>query len=328
MVQVNKETMVLSPVYILLGEENFLKENALLKITNKCFPHENDASVSFNYLSLDGKTATSSQVTSECQQLPFLGDTRLIVIKDADKIIDDTLIEYIKNPLKTTCLILLIRKIDKRLGIYKILGKYGEILEFDFPNENEIAEWIQKQVKLNKKNISSGDASLLSGILNNNLTGIKHELDKIITYVGEKDTITFNDIASIISENRITDSFALTESIQNKDKFSAISLVNKLLDQGNAIQQIIGTIRWMLTRLWMGKELIENGDRHDLSRELRIPNYFLNKFIQQAGRFTFEELKSGLITIFQLEKTIRTYKIPQNLALELLVIQLTQKTSE
>lgn len=320
--------MNLSPVCVLLGEENYLKEAALLKIKNNCFPKEKESSLSFNYIQIDGRTAVSSQIISECQQLPFMSGIRLITVRDADKVIDDKLLEYIKDPVKTTCLILIINKIDKRLTAYKILQANSQMQEFDQPNEKDVSLWIQQYIKSRKKYISPFDASRIAGMLNNNLSQVQQELEKIILYAGNNNTITYSDIEKMIPENQIKDCFALTESIQNKDTSNAIKLANKLLEQGNPLQQITGTIRWMLTRLWIGKELLETGNRHNISKELRIPSFFLEKFIRQAEKFKINELKEGFIKLLELEKTIRTYKIPQNLALELLVIQLTQKTSE
>lgn len=319
--------MELAPVYILLGEEDLLKESAILKIKQKALPPENQATMSFNYVSIDGRSATSAQIIDECQQLPFMNNTRLIVVKDTERVINDNLIEYIKNPVETTCLVLLIRKIDKRLGIYKTLKEYAEIQEFDHLDEKEIIEWIQHYIRAKKKRISIMDASYIADILQNNLTGILQELEKLVTYVGERPNITEKDIEIIISENRIRDSFSLTEAIQNKDTSSAIKLVNELLNQGNSVPQIMGTIRWMITRLWQAKELLKNGNRHTLAKEIRIPPYFLNKFIGQAERFDITELKEGLIKLLAIEKLMRTYPLPQRLILELLVIQLTEKTT-
>lgn len=311
--------MVLSPVYTLLGEEELLKESAFSKVKKKCFFNEKDAALSFNYVSLDGKSTTNIQIIEECQQLPFMSNNRLVIVKDADKILDDKLLEYIKRPVETTCLVLFIRKLDRRLETYKVLKRYTEIEEFDHPDKKEIAGWIQQYVRDNKKYISAGDASFIASSLENNLTGILQELEKLITFIGNRINIDKNDIETIIYENKLKDSFALTEAIQDKDTSGAIKLINTLLDQGNSVPQIIGTIRWMLTRLWQAKD----GNKEDLN----IPSFFLNKFIKQADKFSIEELKIDLIKLLAVEKFTRTYTIPENLVLELLVIQLTENTT-
>lgn len=298
-------------IYILTGEEEFLKESGLAKIKNRYLLD------TFNYAPLDGKTVTTKEIIEQCQQLPFMGSSRLVVVKDVN--IDETLLEYIKNPVETTCLVLIIRKIDKRLGVYKELERYTEIQEFNHPNEKDIAGWIAHYIHSKKKRISIRDATYISDILENNLTNIVQELEKLITYAGERNIIAEEDIEAVISSNKITDNFRFTDAIQNKDTPNAIKLVNHLLDQGNSTQKIIGTIRWMLTRLWHAKD----GD----IGELHIPSYFQHKFIKQSEKFSIQELKDGLVKLLTIEKLMRTYAIPERLILELLVVQFTEKTT-
>ena len=320
--------MDLHPVYVLLGSENLLKETAVTKIKEQCFPEQDQTLLSFNFISLDAKTTPISSVLDQCQQLPFMGNIRLVILKDADKIITEELIEYIKNPIKTACLVLLVSKLDKRLTTYKTLAKYASIKEFDHPQENEIKELIQHYIKSQRKTISPQDASYIASSLENDLTGIMKELEKLVTYVGDRNNITDKDIENIISHNKLNNSFSLTDAIQKKDTEGAIKLVNNLVDQGKSIPEIVGILRWMITRIWQGKELLESENKNIISKQLRIPPYFLGRFIDQINKFKIVDLKKGLIRLLATEKVMRNYSIPSYLILELLVIGLTENTSE
>jgi len=314
----------LHPVYIFIGQEHFLKQEALTNLRNKTLPSIATNSLPFNYLTLDGKMTTSSNIISESEQLPFLGNKRLIVVKDADHLLDDILLNYIKNPSKTTVLALLINKIDKRLSIYKTIKEYTEIIEFNHLKQETLVEWIIEYINSNKKSISYGNVIYLTNMLENNLSGIKQELDKLITYIGSRNTISVEDIEININENKIKGSFELTDAIQQKDTTLAISIVNNLLDQGKSVPEILGLIRWMITRLWQGKELIKNSNNKKiLSKELRIPPYFISKFLSQIENFNIEEIKKGLNSILSLENIMRSYSVPKKLLLECLVIQLS-----
>ena len=314
-----------APVYILTGEETLLKENALSRIRNRCIPPQDQTLLAFNYVSLDGKTVSASQVSAECQQLPVISRIRCVVVRDAAQIINDDLIPYISNPAAATCLILLVRKLDKRLAIYKILKDYTVIQEFSHPQNKELITVIEQYIRARQKRILSKDAALIANSLENNLSGVIQELDKLISYMGQEINITNKDIEAIISENKLTDGWTLTEAIQNKNTSTAITLVNNLINQGKKAPEIIGIIRWMLTRIWQGKELARNKDRHTISRELHIHPYYLNKFMEQVEYFELAELKQGLINLLAIEKLMRTYSAPPRLILELLVIKLTEK---
>lgn len=312
----------LEPVYILIGEEELLKEEALDKLKKECFPAENEGSLTFNFVSLHGTSTTSKQVVSEAQQLPFMNNTRMVLVKSAEHLVDDILLDYVQNPAETTCLALLMRKIDKRLSSFKILKANAKIVEFNHLDQDDLVEWIQHYVTKCGKTISHSNSVYIATILENNLSGILTELEKLISFSGARRTITIDDIELNVSENKIKNSFELTDAIQRKDTSSSIRLANNLLDHGKRVPEIIGLIRWMVTRLWQGKELINNKRKTAISRELRIPPYFLNKFIDQAEKFSMAELKNALTTLLNLEKLMRTYTLPQRLLLECLIIQL------
>lgn len=315
-------------VYIFVGEEDLLKEEALSKLKKECFPSEDENFFSFNYISFDGKTSTSLQVVNEAQQLPFISNMRMIVVQQSSGLLNDTLMDYIQNPSPTTCLVLFVNKLDKRLSKYKILNKHAEIVEFSQLDNKTITNWIQKYISQASKNITPDNALLIADSLENNLRNVRQELDKLITYVGEKPSITEEDIKLMITENKLNGSFELTDAIQNKDSGRALNIVNNLLSQGKSIPEVTGLMRWMLTRLWKGKEIIESGDVNSLSRKLRIPGFFVSKFVNQANKFSTKEIKEGILKLFSLEKLMRTYSIPQKLILELFIVELTkQKTS-
>lgn len=311
-------------VYLFIGEEELLKEEALNKLKKQCLPSDNESSFAFNYISFDGESVTSKQVIAEAQQLPFMSAKRLIIVKDAGHLIDETLLDYIQNPVDTACLALLMRKIDKRLSSYKILKDNAKIVEFSHLRQEDLVEWIQNYVSKHGKSISYNDTVYITNILENNLSGILQELEKLIAYIGSRSNITVKDINLNVSENKIKNSFELTDAIQRKNASLAIGLVNNLLNQGKSLPEIIGLVRWMLTRLWQGKDLIKENRRKDISKELRIPYFFIAKFTDQAERFTIPELKKGLNTLLNMEKLMRTYSVPPHLLLECLVIQLSQ----
>lgn len=317
--------LIMHHVYILIGEEELLKEQALDKLKKELFPEEDDSSLAFNYASFHGKSATSKQAIDEAQQLPFMSKKRLIVIKDAEHLIDEPLMDYIRNPVDTTCLVLLMMKIDKRLSSYKILKEHARIIEFDHLPKEDLVEWIQQYVQKYGKSITGNNAAYITDLLENNLSGILQELEKLIAYTGRRRTITVEDIDLNISENKIKNSFNLTDAIQRKDASLAVKLINNLLDQGKSVPEVIGLMRWMLTRLWQGKELINEKKQSEISEELRIPRYFIPKFIDQAERFTMPELRNGLNTLLDLETLMRSSPAPQRLLLESLVIRLSKK---
>ncbi len=314
--------MKIEPVYAFIGEEKLLRERALEKLKKQCFPQQAEEAFDFNYTTLDGQTTSGSQLISEAQQLPFLTERRMVVVKNAKHILDDTLVAYLDNPNPSTCLVLLIDKTDKRLTVYKSLKKKAALIEFDHLSTKELINWIIDYLKKTGKRISHNDAAAIAGSLENNLTGIKQELDKLATYSGQRTTITGADIQLLVVSNKLHDSFDLTNALQAKDTTRALTLANALLDQGKNLPDIIGLLRWLITRLWQGKDILTKRGRQAVSKELRIPPFFLGRFVEQAEKFSVGELRKNLSRLLDLELTMRTHSLPPRLLLELLIFQL------
>lgn len=320
--------MKLSPVYLLVGEEKLLQDNALAKIKQQCFPPEVEGLTDFNYISLDGQTTTSNQLITEVQQLPFMTPRRLVVVKNAKLVLDEPITDYLQNPVTTTCLVFIDKKIDKRLSLYKTFKKHAEVIEFDSLNHEELVSWIQKYVKDTGKKLSATNAIYIANNMESNLSSIKQELDKLITFIGTRDKITSDDINLLLSENKLRGSFDLTNAIQAKNAAQAITIANDLISQGKTIPDIIGLLRWMLLRLWQGKEVLEKRGKKAVSSELRVPYFFLNRFIEQIHNFSIDELKTGIITLLDTEKYMRTYSLPKKLLLEILLFKLIYPKKE
>jgi len=323
--------MKLNPIYILAGEEELLKREKLDDLKKKCFPSALEASLTFNYILLNGassvnisseESVTSARVVNESQQLPFMAQRRMVVVKNAEYIIDEILLEYVKNPLNSTCLVLLVRNLDKKLHSYKILKQNTVIVEFGHLNSKKLTEWIQGYASQYGKVISYSNIIYIASLLENNLFSIQQELDKLFLYTGRRKTVTVNDIELCISENKIKDVFKLSSIIQREDMPSAIESADNLFGHGKNIEGIIGSIRWAFTRIWRGKDLIEKGKVSDISSKLHISYYFINNFIHQAQEFSFKKLRRGLDILLNVEKISRTYSLPKKNLLEYLIIQL------
>ena len=114
----------LSPVYLLMGEEEFFIDN----ITNLFIQNIlSDDEKEFNLNILYGKDTSVDQIISICKKYPLMSPFQIVLIKEAQDLSRsiDSLISYIKNPLNSTILILNYKHktIDKRKALFKEISK-------------------------------------------------------------------------------------------------------------------------------------------------------------------------------------------------------------
>ena len=91
----------LSPVYLLMGEEEYFIDNITnLFVQNILTDNEKE----FNLNILYGKDTSVEQVISICKKYPLMSSFQIVLIKEAQDLSRsiDSLVNYIKNPLRST----------------------------------------------------------------------------------------------------------------------------------------------------------------------------------------------------------------------------------
>ncbi len=74
------------PVYLLYGEENYLKEDISKRLRNRLI---DSAYRELNYKIFYGDKLTINEIINDLEIIPLLSTHKLVVIKEAEKIIKD-----------------------------------------------------------------------------------------------------------------------------------------------------------------------------------------------------------------------------------------------
>src|SRR5262245_14175522 len=75
-----------APIYVLVGDEDFLRRTVLEKLTADLL---GDADPAFALTSFEGESAPWSTVKSELDTLPFLSPRRVVTIEQADPFVTE-----------------------------------------------------------------------------------------------------------------------------------------------------------------------------------------------------------------------------------------------
>ena len=115
------------PVYLFTGEDLFTKNETIEKITKQLNADE------FNYSKHSCESINFNEVLNLANTPPTFSDFRIIVLKRIDKLKDKqrkALLEYVQDPISTTCLILTCddKKQAKKLTSFKKFASFK-----DFP---------------------------------------------------------------------------------------------------------------------------------------------------------------------------------------------------
>src|SRR5258708_27730428 len=118
----------LLPVYVLHGDEDFLKRQVLIALRTRLFGTDGDE---FGFSAHAGDKANFAEVHDELQTLPFLSPRRLVAVDNADPFVTRhraALEKYVADPAEQGILVLDVRTWPANTRLAKLVDNSGTII--------------------------------------------------------------------------------------------------------------------------------------------------------------------------------------------------------
>ncbi|WP_010252358.1 DNA polymerase III subunit delta [Acetivibrio cellulolyticus] len=320
----------LGNLYLFYGHEEFLKKYYLESIEKAIL--DNDLSM-LNKIVLEGKFEMQ-KIEDACETLPVFSEKKLVLVKNSgvfksgkegakQQSAKDDLQNYLKNVPAYTVVVFYEEEIDKRLKTVDAVKKNGLIVEFAFQKPAELVKWVTKVLKSNKKEITIEDASYLIEICEQGMTEILNEVNKLVMYVGDRTRVTIEDIEKVCTKSVKSRIFDLTDAVAEKNIDKALKLLNDMVILREPLPKILFMITRQLRHVLEMKLLCKEGlSVKDASAKIGITPYAGGKVSNQAKSFSIEKLKEGIKEAFELDLAIKTGRINDRIAAELLINKL------
>jgi DNA polymerase-3 subunit delta len=299
------------------------------------------------------------------QTLPFFGGAKLVWLKNVNFLADTVLgrsssvqeaLEELADVInaglgeEVTFLVSAL-DVDKRRSFYKSLGKRAELQVFDRLDstrsgwEEEATEIVRRRAEVRGLQFDSGALELFVLLTGGDTRQIENELEKIDVYLGRERSVTVEHVRELVPLSRSGVIFELGNALAERDLGRALTLVRRLLDQGeSAIGILLVAILPTIRNLLLAKDLIE---RHRLPRPHvpfqfisalnRLPEsatehlprkkdggisgYALGIAAQNAHRFEKQQLLEGMEACLRANLRIVTSQLDHELVLTEIVVQ-------
>ena len=218
-----------------MGEEEFYIDNITnLFIQNVLTEEEKQ----FNLNILYGKDTSIDQIVSICKKYPLMSDFQIVLVKEAQDLSRtfDSIIEYVKNPLKTTILIINYKhkSIDKRKVVYKEINKFGKIFESKKLYDNQVQNWINEKINIAGFSIDQKSTVLINEHLGNSLSKISNEIDKLLEIKKNDKIIKSDDVEKYIGISKEFNNFELRRALGEKNFDKAFQITQYFSENPNS----------------------------------------------------------------------------------------------
>ena len=312
-------------MYLLYGDEAYLKKQYKDKLI-KALVAEGDT---MNFSAYEGKGINPKELIDLSETLPFFAERRVILVENSGffKNSCDDLAEYLLEPAASTCFLFVEEEVDKRSKMYKAVAKAGKAVEFGTQNEELLTRWILSRLKKENKNITGNVMQLFISKTGTDMGNIDRELEKLLCYTMGRDVIKAEDVEAITTEQVTNKIFDMVNAIAEHEQKKALDFYYDLLTLKEPPMRILFLITRQFQILMSLKDMGSKGfDQSTIASKVGIPPFAVRKNQAQAKGFTTEQLKQAIRDGVELEESVKTGRMNDQMAVELFIVKYSKKS--
>lgn len=298
---------------------------------------------SLNVAFLDGARLTLAELRASVEALPFLGERRLVVVRrlfssgarpdgtdggtprrgKSESGREQEFLTYLPAVPPTADLVLVeapelgtghpVAKLVSRLG--------GEVQLTGMPRWDELARWIERRVRAKGGSIEQAATEELTALPMADLRQLDLTLDALLTYADGM-TVRLADVHALVPQSREATVFDLVDAVGARDRRGALEAYRRLLGDNASPVYILVMLTRQVRLLLLAQVALEKGD--DLATALKVHPRVAQKLARQARVFGPARCVAAFERLAEVDQSIKTGEAEEELAVELLIVDLTE----
>lgn len=218
---------------------------------------------------LEDVHALARQEVGNPKILPLTGSGAqgVILEKASALFLEENLVPALLDPAPQ-----MLKDTEKALAILKeriLVIVYSTSADLDLPpalgavrivveqvKEKRLHDKVLAAVKADGKKMTEEAFSLLKARIRDE-TLLETELSKLLSYVGDRETIKTKDVAAIVSDINEEDLIALANALARRDKKELLSILDRLLSQGTTLMALHSFLFRQIRLLLQAREATE-----------------------------------------------------------------------
>jgi DNA polymerase-3 subunit delta len=286
-----KGAQAFDPVYLLYGDEDVLKDEAIRALVDASVGSSRD----FNLDTRFAADLTPEAFHALVNTPPMLADRRAVVIRGLEQLgkrktkLRDELVHYVGSPNPTTLLVLVVaagEEADPEITRASTAIELGPLAA------DRVPRWVQHRAATLGVTVEAAAADLLLKAVGSDLTTVSRELEKLAS-LGKDHAITADDVTAMVGVRRDETIFDLIEAALDRRVPRAAQLVEPVLEQagmsGVKIISLLGThlVGTALARAERDRGVAPSRVSDALCRQMQsVRPYGIRSYKEEAARWT------------------------------------------
>jgi len=279
-----------------------------------------------NMTLLEGRRLKLPALATACEAMPFLSDTRLVIVEGALKHLRagaarDAVRDYLALVPETTNLVFVeADDFDKRSSLFTYLKKHAQVREFQPRQGADLQRWLAERARGLGVRLLPEASGLLCEFAGSDGRTLLNELAKLAAYAGPAGTIDAAAVRLLVPDSSESSVFDFVDAPAARRMAPALQLLHDLFADGAAAIYLLFMVGRQVRMLIGVAELAAQRMSADaIAAELGQRPFVVRKALTQAGRFDRATLLGLHDRITELDHWSKTGRIEAEAALELLV---------
>ena len=303
-------------LYYFYGTEDYRISEAVKYVASQFLPGRQ---VATNFRRLDGRKTKCADLVAELSVFPMLGERQVFAVADFQSYKPTEVDRVLKllSPADPNRLVILsspsARTPKWNSAFIKKVGAVAETIEFKKLDPQTAAAQVNRELAKAGLTIERDALALLVELLGGNRGALATEVAKLIDYKKAGETITPDDIRSLVGGYDAFEIFQLADEVLAGDKVRALRMIKRFLIEGSTPTGILFFLGQHLVSMYV----VKGGRSLESNRR-----WLEGKFRTQAGRFSFEQLERAILLTAQTDADLRRRRSLPELELDQLLLQL------
>ena len=344
MAQFNEETLKkqiksgeFSRVYILYGNEGYLKQHYANTICTKAVPKDFE---DFNLKKLDGKETSLNEIYDCISSFPMMSEYTCTLIKDfplnnyiGEKGKVDKEFESIITDVPETSILIfwmdtleVDEKSTKWSKVLKMIDGAGACAKIDKRTRSALEKLLVSSATKRGCTLSKDNAYYMISLIGEDMSTLQNELHKVCAYTGE-DEITKSDIDKTVIVSVEAKIFQLSRMIVRGEADNAFENLSNLFKLREEPVVILSVLSKAFVDMYRVKAIKEKGISYsslstDFPSAYKGRTFLLDNAANDASKYTLTQLKNALNLLSDADRRLKSTNEDSKIILEELILRL------
>jgi DNA polymerase-3 subunit delta len=320
----------LRPVYLVLGEELFYRQQVLAAMRKAVL---GGGGASLNEDQFVAGEVDVKAVIGAARTLPMFGARRLVTVRSLERwdkgdaeekegkgVVNkplDQLADYASGAPDTTTLLLIADKLDNRRRLVAAAKRDGFLVVCASLPVHALAGWVRQRARDHGHTLGPNAAELLAELCGSDLSVLADALERVELFVGKGALVSEAAVLECVANMQPGSVWDLVSAVGRRDAGAALAALDRVFEPGSG-PRLVGLL------CWSARQLIRFGSARraglsadDAARQAGVPPFKVRELSDQLRQLSMERAERWLEALAQLDFDLKGgSRMPQKALLE------------